>query len=435
MVVFSNSAANAGNCHFAYPNSQKDEFERLSRKYTSDNALDYVRYSDETGSRYLNIGVAPEQEYELHVVTVKSGEPTIHVKKSQKPVVLFLAGAAQKWNITVDNDANLKRVYAAGITMPPEVRGLADGVELSERIYKCKKTYEKEPDYSVPYKWEGDFNRFFLDNEEFHRFKWEVGQAVGQVESSFNGAESVTSEIEVPFNSDNYKRNDITLNVNFFNWSNERAIKFYQEKQSTTEGEGAKTIQMIISLMEEGKLPTLFPTEKAAAPGNKVASFRHFTPLQFDPKTIVYGEGNDTIYIDPVDNIIEPGSGDDEINTVQPKYGGNLWSAKDRTIFVFKPEWGNDTFNKGCTGSRNYGLLQTNGKDFWKIRGFETNTFLVFGSGVYPQDVAWEDPFTLKNYVTGDTIKFMQTSWCGHIVFYEDGEMKPFSWLDFYDRL
>lgn len=430
MMLFGSFAANATDCHFAYPNSQKDGFERFSHKYTSDEFHDYIRYSDETGSRYLNVGVYPEQEYELHVVTVKSGEPIIHVKKSKKPLVLLLAGAVQKWNITVDNDANLKRVYAVGIANTPEVMGLPDKVELSRRIYKCQKLYE-----SVPYKWEGDFNKSALDNEEFHQFKWMVGQTVGQVETSFNGVENASGEIEAPFNPAIYQRNDIAPDVDFFNWSNEQTIKFYQEKLHASEGKSTEIISMIISLMEKGKLPTLFPTEKAASPGSKTASFRYFTPLQFDPKTIVYGAENNVISVNPIDNIIEPGTGNDEINAVKPKFGNDLWMAKDRTIFVFNPRWGNDTLNKGCAGSRNYGLIQTNGKDFWKQKDFKHNIFLVFGAGVYPKDVEWEDPFTLKNFATGDTIKFAETSWCGHIVFYEDGEMKPFSWLDFYDRL
>ncbi len=79
--------------------------------------------------------------------------------------------------------------------------------------------------------------------------------------------------------------------------------------------------------------------------------------------------------------------------------------------------------------------MQINGKKFWSEKDFQYNAFLVFGPGIYPEDMAWDEPFLLRNQKTGDSIKFTESSRCNHLVFYEEGEIKPFTWLRFYNKL
>lgn len=219
-------------------------------------------------------------------------------------------------------------------------------------------------------------------------------------------------------------------------WSDDQGIQFYTEKLITAYRPQARdTIALLLDLMKKGKLPILYPTVPDI--GERFGD-RYFTPLNFNTMQITANPTNDIVIIENFDNVIEPGSGDDTVELITAgdnTLEGRLGNRRDRTLFVFKKNWGHDFINKGCIGITNEGLKDVNGKSFWLDKGFTTTTFLIFGPGIYPEDVIWEEPYKITNTVTGDTIKFTKDSWCSNIIFYEEGKMKPFSWLDFYNRL
>ena len=105
LAHMSSSAHARIECFFA-GNKTESNNARLGR-ITYDSLQDYIRYTDETGSRYVNIGVsegnAKDQEYSLHVVTAQSGKPIVKVKKTEKPMVLFLASNyIETWHVDVE---------------------------------------------------------------------------------------------------------------------------------------------------------------------------------------------------------------------------------------------------------------------------------------------------------------------------------------------
>ena len=391
-----------------------------------DGLNDYIRYSDATGSRYHNLGVPADQEFELHVISAKDGNPTVRINKSKTPIVLVLASEhVESWSLIIDENAILKRVYNVGIKNNPSIKGLPENVEYAELLfYKCSgRLYENIEEF-MPYSWEGDGKK--IRNQSFNSFISSIHRKIGLIEASFQSP-TKADEILIPFNPDNYNRNDLALDVDFYHWTDQMGLEFYKNEYFTdADPLTRETLEMIVNLMEKKKLPIFYPTERNPSFSSETFT-RHFSPLKFDLAMVHFGNKNNVINIGKGDYLIEAGAGDHKVKEHKNK--------NSRTLFVFNKNWGNDTFSTPCKGNNNKNLAQMIGKDFWRRKGFQYNNFLIFGSGVFPEDMKWEDPFLLVNQKTGDSIRFTETSRCGHMIFYEEGKMEPFSWLYFYNKL
>lgn len=415
-------------CGFEF-SKESLKLERLSNN-TIDGLNDYIRYSDATGSRYYNVGVPKNQEFELYVISAKDGKPTVIINKSEKPLILVLASdRVESWTLIVDETAKLKRVYNVGIKNNPSIFGLSENVEYLDLLfYKCDGRLYKNIDEFMPYSWEGDSKK--IQNQSFNSFISSMHRKIGLIETSFQSP-TKADEILIPFKPDNYKRNDLALDVDFYNWTDQKGLEFYKNKYFTDADPSTReTLMMVVNLMEKQKLPIFYPTE-IDTHYSKKTFIRHFSPLKFDLALVHFGKKNNVINIGQGDYLIEAGSGDHEVKEHKTK----SWKKNSRTLFVFNKNWGNDTFSTPCKGNNNRNLAQMIGKDFWRQKGFQYNNFLIFGPEVFPEDMKWEEPFLLKNQRTGDSIKFTETSRCGHMIFYEEGKMEPFSWLYFYNKL
>ena len=120
--------------------------------------------------------------------------------------------------------------------------------------------------------------------------------------------------------------------------------------------------------------------------------------------TIIGNGGADKIDSSHGNDIIEAGAGNDIIK-----------AGLGADILVFNKKWGKDTINKSCSTSKK------RPKDSEKLWSWEFNNFIVFGKGVYPNDMEWKNKLKLVNIKTGDSITFdSANSCCFNFVYYEE---------------
>lgn len=230
-------------------------------------------------------------------------------------------------------------------------------------------------------------------------------------------------------------------------------IKSYKDKLSGMPPESAKVFGSVISLMEKGILPAVYPEEINRRYGANKNAPVQFTPLNLkNAEAMIGSDGVDHYKIEKSrlraeavggdigmqyteeknnDYIINPGKGDDVIE--EGSLGG-FGEDKYRAIFMFNKGWGHDVFDVNCHGQRLDLIRKGLPPNFWTDRGLKYNVFYVFGTDVNPADLKWETPFKIVDTAGGDTLTF-KNSWCGHIIFARGGKINPFNWLEFYDGL
>lgn len=122
--------------------------------------------------------------------------------------------------------------------------------------------------------------------------------------------------------------------------------------------------------------------------------------------TIIGSGGADIIDSSHGSDIIEAGAGKDII-----KAG---WGAD---ILVFNKKWGKDIISKTCS------LSKEKPRNSEKLWSWEFNNFIVFGKGVYPNDMEWKNELKLVNIKTGDSLTFdSANSRCFNFVYYEESQ-------------
>lgn len=260
----------------------------------------------------------------------------------------------------------------------------------------------------------------------------------------------------------------------------EESLSFYQGVAEALPESAKSTFQLLLDLMKKGRMPLFYP-------GAKAVGGQYFEPLQFNPREVVtlaeeefkgcskrswstierpdwgrdcltkqqcpsasetgvfigrdkgnkitcfsgnflyvLGRGPNEVTHSYGNSIIQSGAGDDVINL-----GG------ETSILVFSKNWGKDTVTLGNMSPKWLDLIKDSpAKEDWKKAGFKYQQFIVFGPGIYPQDLQWEsytynhivgkNPIVLKNIKTGDQITFK--SWPRlNFVFYEDGKFEEWS--------
>ncbi len=260
----------------------------------------------------------------------------------------------------------------------------------------------------------------------------------------------------------------------------EEALLLYQGMVDALPESAKSTFQLLLKLMKKGRMPVFYP-------GAKVVGGQYFEALQFNPRGVVtlaeeefkgcskrswstiaradwgsdcltkqqcpsvsetgvfigndkgnkiacfsgnflyaLGRGSNEVTHSYGNSIIQSGAGDDVINL-----GG------EASILVFSKNWGKDTVTLGNMYPKWLDLIKDSpAKEDWKKAGFKYQQFIVFGPGIYPQDLQWEsytynhivgkNPIVLKNIKTGDQVTFK--SWPRlNFVFYEDGKFEEWS--------
>jgi hypothetical protein len=265
--------------------------------------------------------------------------------------------------------------------------------------------------------------------------------------------------------------------------THEQALELYQRMVDALPEKTKHTFQFLIDLMKKGRMPVFYP-------GAKVVGGQYFETLQFNPKGVVtlttqdfkecgkrswnsntradwvedclskgqcppitetgviignddgnkiscfsgnflhlLGNGTNEVQHSYGSSIIQSGSGDDSI-----KIGG------ETTILVFQKNWGKDTVEQESSHGKWLDVIKDSpAKEEWNKAGFKHQHFMVFGPGIFPQDLQWEShdrdpksglaPRVLRNAKTGDTITFKR--WPNYnFIFYEEGKFESYSEFD-----
>jgi hypothetical protein len=118
-------------------------------------------------------------------------------------------------------------------------------------------------------------------------------------------------------------------------------------------------------------------------------------PCPDGDKLILASSGNDWIKDAVGNNIIYAGEGNDTIK---------LGSGSQ--IVIFEKGWGNDKLQLSFNSNNKLKPKEILGDD--GTYGWEYSSFLLFGKGIKPEDLSWENETKLVNLKTADSIEFTQ---------------------------
>lgn len=262
--------------------------------------------------------------------------------------------------------------------------------------------------------------------------------------------------------------------------THEEALLLYQGMVEALPERAKSTFQILLELMKKGRMPVFYP-------GPKVVGGQYFGALQFNPRSVITLDekefkgcskrswstiaradwGSDCLTKQQCPSVSETGVfiGNDKgnkivcfsgnflyvlgrgANEVTHSYGNSIIQSEagddvinlggEASILVFSKNWGKDTVTLGNMYPKWLDLIKDSpAKEDWKKAGFKYQQFIVFGPGIYPQDLQWESytynhisgksPIVLKNIKTGDQLTFK--SWPRlNFVFYEDGKFEEWS--------
>ncbi|MEZ0262048.1 MAG: hypothetical protein ACAH80_13650 [Alphaproteobacteria bacterium] len=187
-----------------------------------------------------------------------------------------------------------------------------------------------------------------------------------------------------------------------------------------TEQEVPRTV---LKMMQAGQLPVLYPDKPEIwVPGPE----RQFTPLGASEWAAL--------------------SQSDIIESSQTA-AGTYKLAKNgyRILAFFTPENWHGKWEASCEKAE---LRQPRrigdkvGKDASDARRFLRARFIIFGPGIFPADMIWEDPYTIKNTISGASLRITPKHWdqrapapCFNLAFAESGNVEEFNWKAFYEHL
>ena len=118
-------------------------------------------------------------------------------------------------------------------------------------------------------------------------------------------------------------------------------------------------------------------------------------PCPDGDKLILASSGNDWIKDAVGNNIIYAGEGNDTLE---------LGSGSQ--IIIFDKGWGNDKLKLSYSSNSKLNPKEILGDD--GTYGWEYSSFLLFGKGIRPEDLSWENETKLVNLKTADSIEFTQ---------------------------
>jgi len=186
-------------------------------------------------------------------------------------------------------------------------------------------------------------------------------------------------------------------------------------------------------------MPVLFPFSPGKQ-GERPDNLIYFTPFRVVPGQIIPKDSlalktyeGDHSAAQSGDQLYDLSNGVYNVEARSGYFAGHP-SGRQRLIFTLRTGLGSINVNTNCSFHSSGQYLDVPGREYWRRNDLKQNLFFVFDENVSPDDMKWIDPFTLVNLKTNDEIKFTDNR-CGHFVFKEDGELKPFEWIDFYDHL
>lgn len=415
----------------------------------------YSAYSNKLTSMINN------QRFELYIISAgESNFRTIHIKKSNKPIVLFINGASSLewnfWDIVLEPGARLKKVYVSG-----------NEYQMVRNLTKNNVEMYYVPNIKSIGFWEKEnYERGVISND-FKNFNQQVREVTGLIEKSFQGGWSIKN-FTIPYYNLKMSKELATKDVNLYdsyrykeeclkdyialdcpqalfkkNLKLAALSKFYETDQYT------KLIKLITKLQAEKKLPAYIPTifnlTSSVVPEIDISKIEYKPDSIYNTKShstcmldiripnsvlinatnndniiltshgtynIIGNQGSDVIFVrtDTFTTLINPGNGNDYIETD---------TSADN--IVFEKGWGNDVLRTSC---RTINIKKTDKELKWDFA-----SSLIFGPGIYPEDMVWikniyKEKSTGKRILAEELIKDFD-------VFYNKKSDKVYGYRDF----
>lgn len=411
--------------------------------------LDVVDTSVNRVSSYVNNETLTGQSSEMHVLSVYEGLPVVKVKKTNKPVTLFLSsGEATIWTVQLEEEARLDKIYIVDKVREIRIRRIAPkdiNSKLSQVFLRKNsslqdieiikfKVQKRSICNTYGYKWHPD------RKGKFRSFIGTTRELTGLLEFSYQGLYSY-GEFDLPFEIP-IKALDVDVKHSINTSDNsDTEVKSRSEQFSEKIDDADKFVKFIEELIDKNVIPDSLPSKAKNVSGQlmelsplkirdipithvgKNGDFKcniyEITLIVGDDKPdiieclrnghLIYaGDGKDIIESSWGNDIVYGGKGDDVIDTG--------WGSD---IIIFNQGWGSDIVKKTCHFSRyrKEATLGGTGKGY----GWKYTNFIVFGPDIYPKDIVWNEN-KLINKSTGDTIDF--DGKCFNFVYFEDHKTK-----------
>ena len=386
-------------------------------------------------SAYVNNAVPGQQKYEMHVVSSYRGDRKISVLPGKKPLVLVLASYESSiWTFDIHKGARVHEVILLGYK-EQRVKGLPDGIKVTRMPRECAGTFT--------YEWKPG-NRFEgKANKKFAGFIKYIQQFTGLIESSFQGASLLPPGVEVPLNTEDYQRYEISFRDPSVKVSRKESLENYRKFQKTLPREVKDTFSILVRMMEKGRFPVHLPNDPSGIP--IPAGARYFEELAFpdyqvyrtsadSPSVECNNRGNGILIGDNGINNLTCGWGNqiywggDGVDHIDDSWGNDIINGGGgddmidagwgRDIIVFEKHWGTDIVDKTCTSAQSPDPQRMYGPKEDKDWSYPFINFVVFGPGIYRRDMEMKGN-VLKNKKTGDQVTF-EGGQCFNIVYYED---------------
>jgi hypothetical protein len=384
-----------------------------------------------TAAGYLNEIVPADQAAELHLIGSYSGAGRIVIGPTDKPVVLALGSLKPSvWRIELQSGARLQKIIVFGGD-EQRVSGASADVEIVSS--SC-------PVWA--YDWDRVRETVRYMSSEYRIFLAAAQQESGLAETSFQGGYDAGTYFSIPPSRTDYTRGpapvpDPSEVRILLSPTPTEAIARYEAAMDRAPAEFRPTMKILIDLMKDHKLPTLFPNgginpdpgapvgprylfNPEAAPGTVQSGSNckgFYFAGQADGGNLECGFGNQFFVLGTANKVLDDGWGDDIVDPGRGDHVLHLGWGND--IVVLQEGWGDDIITKTCHNS----VLATNDRNRlnWP---FQFTNFIVFGPGIKPSDVHWEIKGTLVHEPSKSRLTINDQ--CFNFVFTEEGELRPY---------
>ncbi|MET4484435.1 hypothetical protein [Bradyrhizobium sp. F1.13.3] len=387
---------------------------------------------DNRDAGYFNEIVPTGQAAELHLIGSYSGSGRIVIGPTDEPVVLALSSFKPSlWRIELQSGARLQKIILFGRD-EQRVSGAPADVDIVNRS-SCPVS---------AYKWEGAGENVRYMDGHYRDFLAAAQQESGLAETSFQGSYDAGTYFSIPPSRIHYMRDPAPIlhpaEVRvLLSATPAEAIARYEAAMDRAPAEFRPTMKILIDLMKDHKLPTLFPNGgRGPDPRAPIGPRYLFNPEaavgtvdsgsdckgfyfagHADGGNLKCAFGNQFFVLGKANNVLDDSWGDDIVNPGSGDHVLHLGWGND--IVVLQEGWGDDIITKTCTQS----VLPTNDRNRLNWASQFSN-FIVFGPGIRPSDVHWEMKSTLVHEPSKSRLTIDDQ--CFNFVFAEAGELRPY---------
>jgi hypothetical protein len=379
---------------------------------------------------YLNEKVPTDQAAELHLIGSYDGSGRIVIGPTEKPVVLAIGSyKPSMWRLELQPGARLQKIILLGRDQQ-RVSGASADLNIVNSSSCSVWAYE----------WEGASENVRYMAGQYRNFLATAQQESGLAETSFQGSYDAGTYFSIPPSRIGYMRAPAPIlhpsEVRFLlSATPAEAIAHYEAAMDRAPAEFRPTMKILIDLMKDNKLPTLFPNGGVGSdPGAPVGPRYLFNPkaavgtlesgsdckgfyFASQVDTLKCAFGNQFFVLGNANRVLDDSWGDDIVNPGRGEHVLHLGWGND--LVLLQEGWGDDIITKTCTRS----ILSMNDRQRlnWP---FQFTNFIVFGPGIRASDVHWEMEGTLVHEPSKSRLTVNDS--CFNFVFADGGELQPY---------